>query len=224
MGVEALGRLRGLESWLQWGIQELAFLGEREAREECEQILESLFQVSRPELYLTLHLNREAFHEFSRIVETRKERIPLGFLLKRVPFWEEELEVEEGVFIPRPETEILIEAFVESGEFARTDSFRFLDVGTGSGNIAVTIAKLFPCSQGVGSDLSMEALQCARRNSEHLKVHERIEWIHSFGLEAFKKESFDVVFSNPPYVASADWEGLEPEVQKEPRQIGRAHV
>lgn len=132
-------------------------------------------------------------------------------------FWEDEFEIEKGIFIPRPETEILVESFVETGKFKPHMPFRFLDWGTGSGIIAVTLAKLFPNAQGVACDLSQEALEISTRNAERIGVKNRLQFVHSDGLTGFRKGSFDVIFSNPPYVAAWEFDQLEPEVLSEPR-------
>ncbi len=205
-----------LSEWLEWGRTELLFLDEREAREECEQILQFLLKVSRTELYL-LPPNPRIFPQFSQCVQARKKRIPLAYLLGVSHFWEDSLEVSEDVLIPRPETEVLIESFLKDGNFSKDMPFRFLDLGTGSGNIAVTLAKLFPRSQGTAADLSERALEVADRNAQRLGVKNQLELIRSDGLDAFGDETFDAIFSNPPYVVSSDWEKLDPEVQREPR-------
>lgn len=206
-----------LSSWLEWGTAELGFLGKRQAREECEEILKTLFRASRSELYLTKTPPLEAFPRLVELVQARKKRIPLAYLLKKRSFWEDEFILEEGVFIPRPETETLLEAFLDRGRFSRSDPFYFLDLGTGSGNIGVTIAKVFSRSRGIVSDLSEKALRTALRNAGRLGVSGRLAQVQGDGLALFKRGSFDVIFSNPPYVARDEWEGLEPEVHWEPR-------
>ena len=204
-------------SWLEWGACELAFLGKQEAIRECEQALETLFGISRSELYLTAPSDPIAFSQFSEWVRARKERTPSAYLLRGVHFWDDGLEVEEGVFIPRPETEVLIESFFSASGLRKPDAFKFLDLGTGTGNIAVTMAKLFPNSRGAAVDLSRKALAVARRNARRLGVSDRLQFVQADGLPAFGKEIFDCVLSNPPYIASRDWPTLEPEVRREPR-------
>lgn len=206
----------GILEWLEWGEAQLSFLGEA-AREECEQILEVLLGVTRPELYLTKRIESEAILRFRELVEARRKRVPLAYLLGRVYFWDAWFEVEKGVLTPRPETEGMIENFLEAGGHVKDQPFRFLDLGTGSGNIALTLARLFSKSRGVASDISEKALSVARRNAERLKTENPVQFIQADGLSAFEKESFDVIFSNPPYVAEKDWNGLDPEVREEPR-------
>jgi len=202
---------------VEWGAGRLEFLTEREGRRECELILETLFGLSRSEIYFNKIASPRGFFRFSEVVQARKKRIPLAYLLGRAPFWDEELEIRSGVFIPRPETEFLVESFIKMGGFRTHSPFKFLDLGTGSGNIAVTVAKLFPWAEGVGSDLSGEALETASHNANHLKVASRIQWIQAPGLDAFSSRSFDVIFSNPPYIASGQCDELEEEVRREPR-------
>ena len=210
-------RPAGVVSWVERGTKELAFLGRREARAESEKILEALLQIPKLELYFKNDFGPDFFPQFKKIIEERKKRIPLAYLLKQISFWEDELEIEEGVFIPRPETEILIETFLKKSGFFRNDFFRFLDWGTGSGNIAVTVAKLFPNSTGVGLDVSEKALAVSARNAEKLGVQSRLQRIRARGHESFEAREFDVIFSNPPYISTADCRELEPEVQCEPR-------
>lgn len=203
--------------WIDWGAGELAFLGEREALRECEQALERIFGISRAGLYLGPPPDPRKYSRFSDWVRARKSRIPSSYLFQKASFWDDELDIEEGVFIPRPETETLIEGFLKVSGFSPSDEFRFLDVGTGSGVLAVTLAKLFPRAVGLALDLSEKALGVARRNAERLRVADRLQFILADGLGSFHKEEFDCIVSNPPYVSSVEWETLEPEVQQEPR-------
>lgn len=204
--------------WLEWGSRELGFLSGREAWRECELLLEDLLGLStRAELYLTEEINPSLFLQFYRRIQIRKGRRPLAYILGKAYFWAYELRVEEGVFIPRPETESLIESFLNSGECSQGGEFRFLDLGTGSGNIAITLARLFPRSKGVASDLSSKSLGVAKENAKRFGVSERLEFIQADGLQAFGESAFDTIFSNPPYVSLHELECLEPELHQEPR-------
>ena len=237
---------------LQWGASELSFLEPAEARLECERILEFVSSLRVPiscrptgnwdeaiplERLLRrpddlLAMTAGSFEAFSELVRRRKERIPLAYLLGEAYFWDGRFQVEPGVLIPRPETETLIEAFLNHGPFKREDPFSFLDLGTGSGIIAITLAGLLPNAKGTASDISGKALKIARGNvrgtstpspsplplkgGEGWGEGERLQWLQADCLFAFGRASFDVIFSNPPYVSSEDWESLEPEVKCEP--------
>lgn len=202
--------------WLRWGMRELTFLDEREARHECEEIFTSLLGVSRAELYLSSPEDPHFFPRFSHYIQARKNRIPLAYLLKKAYFWEDEWEVGEGVFIPRPETETLVEGFLNSSGFFQSSAFHFLDLGTGTGIIAGTIAKLFPHSRGIASDISQKALTVAGNNAERLGVIQQLQLVKQDGMAGFEAGSFNVILSNPPYVPS--FEKLEPEVLQEPKE------
>ncbi len=217
MASNTLAYLKDVRSGIEWAQKELSFLSPEEAQEECEIIFSTLAGVSRPEIYFKTDFGPDLFQEFSRLIEERKKRFPLAYLLKRVSFWDDELEIEEGVLIPRSETEILIGAFHQLSGFSSKDSFSFLDWGSGSGNIAVTIAKLFPGSKGIGLDLSAEAVSLGRKNAERLGVSNRLEWLEADGFQIFGDREFDVIFSNPPYIKTEDCKRLQPEVLKEPR-------
>lgn len=203
--------------WLEWGAGELAFLGEAEARQECERMLETLLGVSRFELYFDTEPDPSFFPPFQEWVEARKKRVPLAYLLGQADFWTNSYEVDKRVLIPRPETEVLIEALLRNAADSSGEPIRFLDLGTGSGNIAVTVSKALPRAAGVASDLSEGALTLASRNAKRLDVQDRLEFVQGDGLLPFRKNSFDLILSNPPYVASGEWAGLEPEVRGEPR-------
>jgi release factor glutamine methyltransferase len=123
-------------------------------------------------------------------------------------------EVSPAVLIPRPETEHLVEAVLE--RFGRESSPRIVDVGTGSGAIAVALAHALPRSQVTAVDLSSAALEVARRNAERHGVLERVTLLQSDLLAVLESADFEVVLSNPPYIAEG--EVLEPQVLNyEPR-------
>jgi len=207
----------GVSESLAWGKSRLTFLGGEAAQAECEFILESLLGVSRAELYLhSEQIDPGVFSRFREKVEAREKRLPLAYVLGEISFWDARLEIESGVFVPRPETEGIIENFLKEGGFSSNAPFRFLDLGTGSGAIALTISRLFSKAGGAASDISWKALEVARRNAKHLEGG-RIQWVRADGLPGFGKETFDVIFSNPPYLARQDLDSLDPEVRSEPR-------
>lgn len=145
----------------------------------------------------------------------REAREPISHILGRKPFWTLELAVTPDVLTPRPETELVVEAALEA--LAKDARARVLDLGVGSGAILLAVLHERPNATGVGVDVSEAALAVARRNAEQLGLSGRLtlkqgDW--GAGLEG----PFDLVLSNPPYVRSADIEGLQPEVARyEPR-------
>ncbi len=147
------------------------------------------------------------FEKTYKIIERRKAGEPLEYILGKSFFMDIELVVNRSVLIPRPDTEILVE------EVLRHKPGKVIDVGTGSGNIAIVLAK--HGFSVVATDINEHALKIARNNAEMNGVN--IEFIHcSFMENIGEKQSFDYVVSNPPYVARAEYDALDKEVKNEP--------
>jgi release factor glutamine methyltransferase len=149
---------------------------------------------------------------FPRLVEARAERRPLQHLTGTQAFWRHEFAVSPDVLIPRPETEVLVEHALRA--VAATERPRIVDVGTGSGCIAVSLATERPDATVVATDLSGPALAVAAGNAARLVPGARIAFVRGDLLAAFRAEAaFDLVAANPPYVPEAEWRGLAVEVK-----------
>jgi release factor glutamine methyltransferase len=285
---------------IAWGRGELSRAGIGEGQEECERILMKLLGCVRSAIYLQEHdlsahpnirfsardgspeENRPlvisgqalsvsgAREDFLKLIEKRIQRIPLAYLLKEADFWKETLCVDERCLIPRPETEILVEAVIREMKGSRSSkslrargeaipllkadrhaplglamttweqAFSFLDIGTGSGAIAVALLREFPKAHGTLLDISDGALEVARINVEKYGLQERATFVQGdifnffgtrpsglaprvgFSLRVPSPESrvpaFDLIVSNPPYLSEADLRMLQPEVGLEPRE------
>lgn len=152
-----------------------------------------------------------ATRRFAEMVRRRLRREPVAYILGRRGFRRLELAVDPRVLIPRPETELLVELALE----LRPSSV--LDVGTGSGAIALAIADELPQCAVVAVDTSAAALELARENAEGVGLRRRVE----FALGTFPPADggFELVVANLPYVSEAEWDGLQPEVREwEPRE------
>jgi release factor glutamine methyltransferase len=152
-----------------------------------------------------------ASRRFAEMVRRRLRREPVAYILGRRGFRRLELAVDPRVLIPRPETELLVELALE----LRPGSV--LDVGTGSGAIALAIADELPRCTVVAVDTSPVALELARENAERTGLEGRVE----FSLDTFlpANDGFELVVANLPYVSEAEWDGLQPEVREwEPRE------
>jgi len=153
---------------------------------------------------------------FGALAARRAAREPMAYILGRAEFWGLEFEITPAVLVPRPETEIVVEETLARA--GRDASWRIADVGTGSGCIAVAVARWLPASDVVGIDLSDDALAVAERNAARHEVADRVRFCKG-SLLAGVAGPFDAVVSNPPYVPEPDIEGLQPEVRDhEPRQ------
>lgn len=154
---------------------------------------------------------------FRELVRRRAAGCPVAYLVGEREFYSLGFIVRPGVLIPRPETERLVE---EAIAFARTSTVhRFLDLGAGSGAIAVALAREIPEARGVAVDLSPDALAVAAENARRHSVSDRVDFRKSNLFEDLAGEaSFDLIVSNPPYVAEEEWAGLPSSVRDyEPR-------
>jgi release factor glutamine methyltransferase len=152
-----------------------------------------------------------AARRFGELVRRRLRREPVAYIVGRRGFRHIELAVDPRVLIPRPETELLVELAHE------LQPRRLLDLGTGSGAIALAVAAELPGCEVVASDASSSALTVARANAERLGLVERVELLEA-SLPA-ELGGFDLVVANLPYVSESDWGELEPEVTEwEPRE------
>lgn len=147
---------------------------------------------------------------FDALCDRRAAREPLQYILGETEFMGLTFHVEPGVLIPRADTEILVEkalAWMKPGA-------RVLDIGTGSGAIAVSLAKLGRQAQVTAVDVSDRALEIARRNAERNGA--AVEFVKSDCFSALKDRKYDMIVSNPPYISEDEMRGLMPEVTREP--------
>ena len=146
----------------------------------------------------------------------RENREPVSHILGRKGFWKIMLNVTPDVLTPRPDTETVVEWVLR--DFPEHAPWRVLDLGVGSGAIVLSILAERPAARGLGVDVSEEALAVARDNAAHLGLAGRLALLRGDWTEGLGEDSFDLVVSNPPYIASHVIETLEPEVRDhEPR-------
>lgn len=146
------------------------------------------------------------------LVARRLAREPVAHILGRKEFWSLPLRLSAATLVPRPETEILVEAALDIIKHARDRPLRILDLGTGTGAILLALLSELPQATGVGCDIDPLALDVARDNAHNLGLAGRCEFMVSdFG--AGLDGAFDLVVSNPPYITSADLPALPPEVR-----------
>lgn len=155
-----------------------------------------------------------AGRRFGELVRRRLRREPVAYILGRKGFRRIELEVDRRVLIPRPETELLVELALE------LKPARVLDVGTGSGAIALAVADELPQCAVTATDTSAGALEVARANAERLGLADRVRFFEGTLPPLDDHDGgFDLVLANLPYVAERDWSSLQPEVTRwEPRE------
>ncbi len=153
---------------------------------------------------------------FEAALARRVAREPLAYVIGRREFWSLDFEVDPGVLIPRPESEFMVEEALKRFP-ASSVPLRVLDLGTGSGCLLLAFLSERPNAEGLGVDISREALSVAKRNAQHLGLNARARFLLGDWMDALSG-AWDVIFINPPYIASDDLMGLEPEVGRhEPR-------
>jgi len=164
-------------------------------------------------------LGEDGAHALATLVARRLGREPVARILGIKEFWGLPLRLNEATLVPRPETETVVEAALAAidGDGPRTRAFRIADIGTGSGALLVALLSELPNAIGIGTDVSRDALAAARDNASRLGFSSRAVFAAcDFG--AALAGSFDLVVSNPPYIASAEIALLPPEVRHDPRR------
>lgn len=156
---------------------------------------------------------------YRRLIQRRLSGVPLAYIIGRKEFWSLSLRIQRGVLIPRPETELLVEKTLGLAAGAKAT---IVDIGTGSGNIALALAKELPAARIIATDVSARALRIARQNAQAHGL-DNITFVrgslfsalHGLGLEG----KCDFVICNPPYVSAAAWNSLPTEIKNhEPRR------
>jgi release factor glutamine methyltransferase len=189
-----------------------------QARVEAEELLGRLLELPRAEIYLQRArvLTAAEWQRLDSWLRRRERGEPIQYVTGRAAFRGLDLAVDASVLIPRPETEGLVEAVLavlrQRADWAKP---RVLDLGTGSGAIAIAIASEWPAASVVATDASEDALAIARRNAESCGVAARVQLVRGEWLDAVAADDrFEVIVSNPPYIAEAEREQLPVEVRE----------
>jgi release factor glutamine methyltransferase len=152
-------------------------------------------------------IGESALTEFQKMVARRLQWEPVAYITGYKEFWSFTLEVNKDVLIPRPDTEILVEEAVNIGKEIDAAVIRILDIGTGSGAIALALACEIPHAKIVATDISAAALAVAKKNARNLGMDSLIDFRQGNLLEPVD-ELFDIIISNPPYIADKEYERL----------------
>jgi release factor glutamine methyltransferase len=199
---------------LEWTTQFLARKGAESPRLDAQLLLSHALGCTRTQLYTRYEelASEEGRQKFRELVQQRVQGRPVFYLVGRREFYSLEFEVSPAVLIPRPDTETLVgECLRLAREVAAP---RILDVGTGSGCVAVTVARHHKGAQVTAVDLSPEALAVAARNAARHGVSERVRFLEGDLFAPLPPgEPFDCIVSNPPYVPRGEIAGLAPDVR-----------
>lgn len=184
--------------------------GVDQPRRQAEEVIADALEIKRLDLYLRFDqpVSEDELQRLRQVVSRRAEREPPAYISGRVEFADCLIEVNSDVLIPRPETEILIQ------QIELHDGVLW-DICTGSGCIAIALKKRFPSLEVFASDISIEALSVAEKNSQTNGVD--ITFLQGDLLAPFAGKKADFIICNPPYISEEEYEALDPEVKREPR-------
>jgi len=187
-------------------------------RLNAELLLAHSMGLSKEQLYIRLHdlMEKEKEERWEAFVRRRASGEPLQYILGRQEFWSIDLKVDPRVLIPRPETEHLVEeALAILTKISSQKIPSVLELGTGSGAIAIALTKELPGLYMTATDLSIEALEVARENAKRAGVSHPIGFVRGDLLSPFRQgEVFDLILSNPPYLSEAEIESLSREIRE----------
>ena len=172
-------------------------------------VLDKHYQLPRSTLISRdeMELSEPALEEWNSLESRRLNGEPVAYLIGKRSFHNIELQVAPGVLIPRPETELLVDITLQEVKSIENSIFtpKILDLGTGSGAIALAIANQAPYAQVHATDQSLEALTIAKSNAKSLGLENRVEFAQGSWYQALKEnEIFDIIVSNPPYIPAQD--------------------
>ena len=192
-----------------------------ESRAAAEVLLADLLRMPRARLYLESRrlLCANQYASYVARIRRRQGGEPVQYITGRQEFWSLEFAVNRHVLIPRPESELLVEHSIRLLQRQRSiqtwSSLSLLDVGTGSGNLAICLARAFPESRVWAVDRTLAALHVARHNAQRLGVANRLQWLQGDLLTAFRDSihRFALCVSNLPYVTTAEWEQLPRDIR-----------
>ena len=206
---------------MQYGEAQLLEKGIENARYDADLLLaEVLGMLRRDRLYLDLGRNLSKVEEadYREVIIRRAEHEPLQYILKRQEFMGLSFSIDERVLIPRADSEILVEKWLEivrqEEKQGRGLPIKVADLCTGSGALAISMAYYYSQAEVVGTDLSPAALDVARQNAEHLGV--TVQWRQGDFVTPIQGERWDFIITNPPYVSTEDYSQCALEIFREP--------
>lgn len=189
-------------------------------RATAEILLAHTLRVGRVDLYVQYDrvLEGRELERFKGYIKRRTQREPVAYIVGKKEFWSMDFEVTPCVLIPRPETETLVEAALMIVPSEPTPSpLRILDVGTGSGAVVIAVASERPNHEFYATDRSQEVLAVAESNARTHGLDKTITFLYGDWFDPVREQGhrFDLIVSNPPYIATRELEGLSPEISRQ---------
>ncbi|HOJ93219.1 MAG TPA: peptide chain release factor N(5)-glutamine methyltransferase [Dictyoglomaceae bacterium] len=208
--------MQPLREVLLWVRKELEDIDKDSAWLESELLVSFVLNKDRADIYTVDYLSHKQILQLKKLVKLRKQRYPLSYILQKKYFYDAEFLVKKGVLVPRDETELIVDVSIDTiKDFSIK---KVLDIGTGSGNIAISIVKALPYLEAYACDISPLSLNLAKINAKRNGVYEKIKFLLGPLLYPvyLRNYDFDLIVSNPPYIASREMPFLQEEVKREP--------
>jgi len=210
-------RVRTLIEILKLSENYLKSKGVQSARIESEWILQNVLGLSRIDLYLNFDrpISKDEVEKIRNYISRRGKKEPIQYILGKTEFMGLPFIVTPKVLIPRSDTEVIVEKAIEILKQFKNRKTKVLDIGTGSGNIAISIAKYCTGTQITAIDITLDILKIARENAKLNKVEDSIRFIEkNFLKNSDLDETFDLIISNPPYIGNNHYENLPEEIKQ----------
>ena len=183
---------------------------------DSEILLSKILNKSREEILINLDkkINKKEILAYKEYLQRRSKNEPVAYILEEKEFWSKKFNVNKGTLIPRPETELLVDKILK---IYQGKKISILDIGTGSGCIIISILSSLKNSNGIGIDISKNAILTAKKNALKHKLTKRVKFLNKTLNNIFGKK-FDLIVSNPPYIGSKDIKNLSDDIKRhEPR-------
>lgn len=186
---------------------------------ESELLISHFLNIERYKIYTEkIEIKENFVKKILKLIDKRVRGYPLQYLIKKAYFFDIEFKIVEGVFIPRPETELLVEEVIcLYKKYFYPKKIKILDIGTGCGNIGISLALNIENCFVKGVDISKKALKIARENAILNNVKNKVKFFYS-NIFSNINEKFEIITSNPPYISEKDYAKLDREVKKEPKR------
>ncbi len=181
-------------------------------RLDSEILLSKVLNKKREQILVKLEQNRKKteISAFNNLIKRRSLKEPIAYITKEKEFWSKKFYVNRNTLIPRPETELIIESLTK---IYKDKKISLLDVGTGSGCILISLLSELPNSNGLGIDISKNALKIAKKNAILHKIENRIRFSNKSIIDLYNLK-FDLIVSNPPYIERKNIKNLEDGIKK----------
>ena len=181
-------------------------------RLDSEILLSKVLNISREQTLVRLnqHMKIKEVFAFDNLIQRRLHKEPIAYIINEKEFWSKKFKVNKNTLIPRPETELLIENLIN---IYKNKKISFLDVGTGTGCIIISLLSELTNSNGVGIDISSSAIKIAEKNASLHKVENKIKFYNKSITNLYNCK-FDLIVSNPPYIDRKNIKNLDDDIKK----------